>query len=105
MPIARCQRAAAGRLCAILLLLATYLVLACALNPVLLAHELALPTDSQHHEHDVCSWLDHAAASTLHAAPPSLCHIQASGLSLPSSIDPILILSPAGCLVRGPPSL
>ncbi len=46
-------------------LAAVYLVLALALNPLLLQHELALPTDVQHSESDVCAWLDHVAGTSL----------------------------------------
>jgi hypothetical protein len=53
-------------------LAAVYLLLALALHPLLLEHELALPSDSHHSESDLCAWLDHAAGTSLQSAPGHL---------------------------------
>ena len=46
-------------------LAAVYLLLALTLHPLLLEHELALPSDSHHSESALCAWLDHAAGTSL----------------------------------------
>jgi len=53
-------------------LAAFYLVLGLLLNPALIQHELALPTDSHHSESDVCTWLDHVAGTSLQSAHADL---------------------------------
>ncbi|MBA5867332.1 MAG: hypothetical protein GDA67_11640 [Nitrospira sp. CR1.3] len=53
-------------------LAAAYLALALLLNPVLIQHELALPTDSHHSDSDICAWLDHVAGTSLQSAPGHL---------------------------------
>lgn len=86
-------------------LAAGYLVLALALNPLLLHHELALPTDSHHSEADLCTWLDHIAGTSLQSAfghlivtwhpTPLVLPFDSLPRSLPLFVDPS----------RGPPAL
>jgi len=86
-------------------LAAIYLVLALALNPLLIEHDLALPTDSQHSESDLCAWLDHVAGMSLQSAHLT---ITVAVLSAPvdllfqSPLRPVpLFVDPS----RGPPVL
>jgi hypothetical protein len=51
-------------------LASVYLMLALFLSPLLLQHELALPSDSHHSESDLCAWLDHVAGTSLQSAHP-----------------------------------
>jgi hypothetical protein len=54
----------AGRLT----LIAGYVLLVLLLNPVVLQHELAAASDLPHADRDFCTWLDHAAGSTLQSS-------------------------------------
>jgi hypothetical protein len=86
-------------------LAAVYLVLALALNPLLIEHELALPTDSQHGESDLCAWLDHAAGTSLQSV-----HLTITVAVLSATVD-LLFETPLtsaflfGDFSRGPPVL
>jgi hypothetical protein len=84
-------------------LAAVYLVLALALNPLLIEHALALPSDSHHDESDLCAWLDHAAGTSLQSA-----HITVAGAVLSAIVDhlfqsPLRSVSLLGDPSRGPP--
>jgi hypothetical protein len=82
-----------------------YLVLALLLNPLLIQHELALPTDGHHSESDLCTWLDHVAGTSLQSA-----HLTITVAVLSATVD-LLFQSPLrsvalfGDFSRGPPVL
>lgn len=101
MPI----RATSSSLVVRLGLVVIYLVLALALNPLLLEHDLALPTDSHHSDSDLCAWLDHVAGASLQSTHVT---ITVAVLSAPvdllfqSPLRPVpLFVAPS----RGPPVL
>lgn len=82
-----------------------YLVLALALNPLLLQHELALPTDSHHSDSDLCAWLDHVAGTSLQSA-----HLTVTVAVLNATVDllfepPLRSVSLFVDPSRGPPVL
>lgn len=82
-----------------------YLVLALALNPLLLQHELALPTDSHHSEADLCAWLDHVAGTSLQSA-----HVHLTVAACPATVDLVFDAPLRSVLLfvdpsRGPPVL
>lgn len=80
-----------------------YLVLAFGLNPVLLAHEFALPSDAQHGDSDVCTFLDHVAGCSLHSADVDLQRVNVAESHL--AAYPALLVSRTrhSDPVRGPP--
>ncbi len=84
---------------------AVYLLLALALHPLLLEHELALPGDSHHSESDLCAWLDHVAGTSLQSAPVHFLVADHSAIAhqiFLSSFHPtVLFVDPS----RGPPVL
>lgn len=86
-------------------LAAVYLALALALNPLLIEHDLALPTDSHHSESDLCAWLDHVAGTSLQSA-----HLTVTVAVLRATVD-LLFESPLRSVSlfvdpsRGPPVL
>ena len=49
-------------------LLAGYLLLVLLINPIALQHELAEASDAPHADRDFCTWLDHAAGSSVHSS-------------------------------------
>jgi hypothetical protein len=73
----------AGRLT----LIAGYVFLVLLLNPVVLQHELAAASGTPHADRDFCTWLDHAAGSTLQssAVMPVVVHYSAP-FSLPPAV-------------------
>lgn len=80
-----------------------YLALVVALNPVLLAHEFAQPSDPQHGEADVCTWLDHAAGAGLHSIHVPLGLTQAAAPvseTCPTVVRSVVLRVDS---VRGPP--
>jgi hypothetical protein len=82
-----------------------YLMLALALNPLLIEHELALPSDSHHSESDLCAWLDHAAGTSLqssHCTDPVA--VVGETLALPHQ-SPLRSISRSAESSRGPPAL
>jgi len=82
-----------------------YLALALVLNPLLIEHDLALPTDSHHSESDLCAWLDHVAGTSLQSA-----HLTVTVALLCATVD-VLFESPLRSVSlfvdpsRGPPVL
>jgi hypothetical protein len=86
-------------------LAAVYLVLALVLNPLLIEHELALPSNSQHSESDICAWLDHVAGTSLQSA-----HLDLTVADLVATVDisynaPLRAVPLFGDPSRGPPVL
>jgi ABC-type iron transport system FetAB ATPase subunit len=82
-----------------------YLVLALALNPLLIEHELALPSDLHHSESDLCAWLDHVAGTSLQST-----HLTITVAVLSAPVDllfqsPLRSVSLFGDPSRGPPVL
>lgn len=86
-------------------LVASYVLLALTLQPLLLEHTFAAGTTHEHSDQDVCAWLDHAASAGLHSVtpPPVLLPL----LATTSSIHDLAFRSIARSFdsVRGPPSL
>jgi hypothetical protein len=85
-------------------LAAVYLLLALALHPLLLEHELALPSDL-HHSADLCAWLDHVAGTSLQSA---LAHLIVSEYHAPLVVQFEAALRSVTLFVdpsRGPPLL
>lgn len=86
-------------------LAAVYLLLALALHPLLLEHELALPSDLHHSESDLCAWLDHVAGTSLQSA---LAHLIVSEYHAPLVVQFEAALRSVTLFVdpsRGPPLL
>ena len=86
-------------------LAAIYLVLALGLNPLLLEHDFALPTDSHHSESDLCAWLDHVAGTSLQST-----HLAITVAVLTVTVDlpvaaPLASAFLFGDFSRGPPVL
>lgn len=82
-----------------------YLLLALALNPLLLEHELALPADSHHSESDFCAWLDHVAGISLQSALPTVSvAVVSARLDWPIQ-SPLRSFALLGESSRGPPVL
>jgi hypothetical protein len=86
-------------------LAAVYLLLALALHPLLLEHELALPGDSHHSEADLCVWLDHVAGISLQSAQVHLPAADHSAIAHQVFLAPLhsssLFVDPS----RGPPAV
>lgn len=89
----------AGRLS----LIAGYILLVLLLNPVVLQHELAAASGLPHADRDFCTWLDHAAGSTLQSssALPAMAEYSAQ-LSLLPVVVPFFRQDHSDP-VRGPP--
>ncbi len=86
-------------------LASVYLVLALALNPLLIEHEFALPSDSHHSESDLCAWLDHVAGTSLQSAHPVvMVAVLTAALDLLFQ-SPLRSVSLFGDPSRGPPVL
>ncbi len=86
-------------------LAAAYLVLAVLLSPLLLQHELALPSDAHHSEADFCAWLDHVAGTSLLSAHADVT-VTLGVATAEATYQPPLRSAPLFIeLSRGPPAL
>ncbi len=86
-------------------LVALYVLLVFALQPLLLDHTFAAGSSHEHSDRDACAWLDHAASAGLHSsAPPvSLVQIITSVSVVFTTPHRSTVLSHVS--VRGPPIL
>lgn len=57
-------------------LVALYVLLLFALQPLLLDHTFAAGSSHEHSDRDACAWLDHAASAGLHSSAPPLSLVQ-----------------------------
>ena len=86
-------------------LVALYVLLVFALQPLLLDHTFAAGSSHEHSDQDACAWLDHAASAGLHSSAPPLSLVQiitsvSSALTTPHRSTVLSHVS-----VRGPPIL
>lgn len=84
-------------------LVASYLLLALFVNPILLDHYFASSTEGPHSDRDACVWLDHATAAAIPAVS-ALPHV-ADTATLVSAPQVFLAVTDE-CYVapiRGPP--
>ena len=86
-------------------LVALYVLLVFALQPLLLDHTFAAGSSHEHSDQDACTWLDHAASAGLHSSAPPLSLVQiitsvSSALTTPHRSTVLSHVS-----VRGPPIL
>jgi hypothetical protein len=86
-------------------LIATYVLLALTLQPLLLDHAFAAGSSHEHSDQDVCSWLDHAASAGVHSVAPLVLPLHAA-LSSPRGFTILLVsVDFTRDPVRGPPAL
>ena len=86
-------------------LVALYVLLVFALQPLLLDHTFAAGSSHEHSDQDACAWLDHAASAGLHSSAPPLSLVQ-----IITSVSSILTVPHRSTVrshvsVRGPPIL
>lgn len=86
-------------------LVALYVLLVFALQPLLLDHTFAAGSSHEHSDQDACAWLDHAASAGLHSSAPPLLLVQiiTSVSSVLTAPHRSTVLSHVS--VRGPPIL
>ena len=86
-------------------LVALYVLLVFALQPLLLDHTFAAGSSHEHSDQDACTWLDHAASAGLHSSAPPLSLVQ-----IITSVSSVLTAPHRSTVcshvsVRGPPIL
>ncbi len=86
-------------------LVALYVLLVFALQPLLLDHTFAAGSSHEHSDQDACAWLDHAASAGLHSSAPPLSLVQ-----IITSVSSVLTAPHRSTVrshvsVRGPPIL
>jgi len=86
-------------------LIATYVLLVLALQPLLLDHAFAAGSSHEHSDQDVCSWLDHAASAGVHSVAPLVLPLHAAFFSLSGFTTLLVSVDFTHDPVRGPPTL
>ncbi len=86
-------------------LIATYVLLVLALQPLLLDHAFAASSSHEHSDQDVCSWLDHAASAGVYSVAPLVVPFHAVLSSLNSFTTLLVSVDFTHDPVRCPPTL
>ncbi len=86
-------------------LVALYVLLVFALQPLLLDHTFAAGSSHEHSDRDACAWLDHAASAGLHSSALPLSLVQVITSVSFVYTTPYRSIAQSRVSVRGPPIL
>lgn len=86
-------------------LVALYVLLVFAIQPLLLDHTFAAGSSHEHSDRDTCAWLDHAASAGLHSSVPSLSLVQMITSVSSFFTTSYSFIAQSRVSVRGPPAL